>query len=354
MKYLLVTPEFPPDTGGVARYLGALAAEKDTRLAVASPHGPILFRPDWNFWPRWLPLLWRLPSLIRANGSKVLIISHVLPYGYAALLSGLPYVVICHGLDVAAPRRRPWKRFWAGVALRRASCVVVNSEATKKIVLRYGVRESRLRVIYPPPSWDPAEVGERAETNLAERYNLFDKKVLLIAGRLVPRKGVDVALQIMPKVKERFSDARLLIAGEGPERPRLEQQAVNVGIKDSIIFLGKISDAELRDAYSLAYAVLYPSQELPGDIEGFGIGAADAGLFSKPVIASRTGGLPEAVKDGVTGLLVPPDAPGALLEAILGLLSSPESAKTLGEGGRRLAAQRTKISFRNAFFEALL
>lgn len=114
---------------------------------------------------------------------------------------------------------------------------------------------------------------------------------------------------------------------------------------------GQVSDPELRDAYRAASIVLYPSVELPADMEGFGIGAADAGAFGKPVVASRTGGLPEAVGHG--GVLVPPGDAKALSEAVLSLLERPGEAREMGERGRKQATGRTHASFRAAFMAAL-
>ncbi len=346
-RWLLVTPEYPPDTGGVARYLGVLG--EDARLAVASPHGPVALDVSAG----WLPLLLRVRDLVRANDGKGLLISHLLPYGYPALVAGVPYAALCHGLDVVGPLTSSWKRWWARLVLRRAKIVIANSEATKAIVLRYGIASEKVRVVHPPLSWDAASCGDAPETDLGRRLALAGKRVLLVAGRLVERKGVDIAIEAMRTINQRMPDAALLVAGDGPMRSALEERTRLTGIADHVVFTGHVSDAELRDAYRAASIVLLPAKDLRGDIEGYGIAAADAGLFGKPVVASRTGGLVEAVEDGVTGILAPPGNPQALTEAIFSLLEAPERAKRLGEGGRVKAAKWTQTAFREAFFQAL-
>lgn len=356
MRWLLVTPEFPPDAGGVARYLGVLAEGSEDWLSVASPHGPIETRLDWRLPPRWLPSVWHVAKLLRGRDRTGLVISHVLPLGYAALVAwyaGFEYAVVCHGLDVMGPLGNPWKRFWAGFALRKARAVIANSEATATVVRRYGVEARRLHVVNPPLSWEPGSIWPRYESDFVARHSLEGKRTMLAPGRVVARKGFGVAVRAFAGLAADFPDAVLAVVGGGPERLALRGLAESLGVGDRVIFAGHVSEAEMRDAYRAAEIVVAPSLELPGDIEGFGIAAADAGAFAKPVVASRTGGLPEAVHDGESGVLVPPGDVEALSGAIRGLLADPGRAKALGAGGLSLARSRTHESFRAAFKAAL-
>ncbi len=338
--------EYPPDLGGVARYLGALA-EGQADFAVASPRGPISLRAG-----RWLSTLWRLPRLMTREGADILIISHILPMGYAALVCrffGKPYVAIVHGLDLVGPLGRPGKKFLAGLVLRGAARVVANSQATAALVARFGVAAAKIRVVLPPLSWSPEMIPDEAETDLGSRLSLAGKRAILVAGRLVPRKGVDAAITALKSLP----DAILMIAGEGSERGKLEALAAALGVAGQTIFLGRLAEPEMRDAYRLAEVVMYPSLDLPGDFEGFGIGAADAGLFGKPVVASRIGGLPEAVLENETGLLVPPGDAAALVQAARRLLDDQALADRLGARARQVALRRTPEIFRQNFRKAV-
>jgi phosphatidylinositol alpha-1,6-mannosyltransferase len=238
--------------------------------------------------------------------------------------------------------------------LRHAETVIVNSEATGSVVRLYGVKDEIIKTVNPPLSWDPGAVNLDEETGLAGRLGLRGRRILLVAGRLVGRKGVHVAIGALKTITTRHPETVLLVAGDGPERGSLEKIAKDRALESSVIFTGRLSDAEFRDAFRAATIVLYPSLDLPNDLEGFGIGAADAGIFGKPVVASRIGGLPEAVQDGETGLLVEPGDPDALAVAVIRLLEEDGLASKLGEGGRRLALTRTHESFRQRFRDSLL
>jgi phosphatidylinositol alpha-1,6-mannosyltransferase len=229
--------------------------------------------------------------------------------------------------------------------------VIANSRATREIVLRYKVWSECVHVVYPPSSWDPSEIAEQAETTLAERYQLAGKRVLLVAGRLVLRKGVDVAIDAARMLRKKFPNLLLVVVGDGPEMDRLRTSAGD--LSDAVIFTGPLGEPEMRDAYRAAEIALYPSRDMLGDFEGYGIGAADAGLFGKPVVASRLGGLTEAVEDGVTGLLVPPEDPNGLAAAIQSLLENSGRSQAMGERGRERAQLRNHRKFREEFFSAL-
>ena len=287
MRYLLITPEFPPTVGGVSRYLGILADGQKEMVVQQHLSG------------HWISVLWKIRGW--AGDVDCVLISHLLPYGYAAFFSGKPFVVICHGLDVVGPLKNPWKKFWAHFILRRARKIVANSNVTKNILQHsYNLSSEKIAVVHPPLSWDQVTISKNFETHFAEQYGLKNKLTLLIVGRLVERKGVDVAIKAMKIVSETFPNAVLCVVGDGPERENLQRCVSLLQAESQVILVGKKEDAEIRDAYRAATIVLYPSKQCADDVEGFGMSAADAGIFGKAVIASRTGGLGEAIDDGVT------------------------------------------------------
>jgi glycosyltransferase involved in cell wall biosynthesis len=158
---------------------------------------------------------------------------------------------------------------------------------------------------------------------------------VLFVGRLVERKGVPVLIEAMSLLPGGGS-VRLEIVGEGPERPTLEAAAQRLGIADRIEFRGKVSSAELQAAYARASAFVLPSIfDARGDTEGLGVVALEAMNYGTPVVASRIGGIPDIVEDGVTGVLVPPGDAAALAAALRRVLDEPGLARKLGEAGRR-------------------
>jgi glycosyltransferase involved in cell wall biosynthesis len=160
----------------------------------------------------------------------------------------------------------------------------------------------------------------------------FDPPELLCLGRLVFDKGFHVAVEAFSTVRKRFPEARLTIAGDGPERSALETQARALGLEPAVRFTGLLSPEGVPAAMNEASLVLMPSRE-----ESFGLVALEAGLMGRPVVASDVGGLPEVVRHGVTGWTVPRDDAEALAEAAIQCISDPDTALRYGEAARRRA-----------------
>jgi glycosyltransferase involved in cell wall biosynthesis len=162
---------------------------------------------------------------------------------------------------------------------------------------------------------------------------------VLFVGRLVERKGVAQALEAIARLGP--DGPRLEIVGEGPERPALAELAKRLGVADRVVFRGRISAPELQASYARAAVCVLPSvQDARGDTEGLGVVLLEAMNHGTPVVASRIGGIPDIVEDGVSGLLVPPADVDALAAAVRRVLSDPALARRLGEGGRRRLHER--------------
>jgi glycogen(starch) synthase len=162
----------------------------------------------------------------------------------------------------------------------------------------------------------------------------FDPPRLLCLGRLVAEKGFDLALSAFATVRDRFPGARLVIAGDGSERERLQQQMIRLELANFVEFAGRVppeTAAHLIDASTL---VLIPSR-----LEGFCLVALEAAWMARPVVATRIGGLPEVVVHEQTGLLVESENSRALAEAIAHLLDHPATARKLGQAARSRARE---------------
>ncbi|MEM6357649.1 MAG: glycosyltransferase family 4 protein [Pseudomonadota bacterium] len=158
-------------------------------------------------------------------------------------------------------------------------------------------------------------------------------KRLLSLSRLVDDKGVDILVDAMPGVLEAHGDARLEVAGTGPERASLEAQAAALGLGDAVAFTGPCPPEAVHARMSASDIVVMPSRWR----EPFGLVALEAALACRPVVASATGGLREIVVPGETGSLVPPCNPQALTEAIVALLDDPQLAVSMGARARTRA-----------------
>ena len=203
---------------------------------------------------------------------------------------------------------------------RRAARVIAITEALKRFnVDRVGLPAEKIDVVHygldaPPQAW-----GENADLGLPD-----GARVLLAISRLVPQKGLDVAVRALRRVREEEPRAVLVVLGEGPERARLAG--------DGVYLPGRVGDVSAL--LGRAELLVHPARW-----EGFGLALLEAMLAGKPVVASRVSSIPEIVADGVTGLLVPPDDPEALAAAILRVLRGPGR---LGEAG--LARARSEFS----------
>jgi phosphatidylinositol alpha-1,6-mannosyltransferase len=316
MRLLLVTYEYPPDLGGVAAYLGGLfGAMKDARIVrFRLPKLPL-------GWLAHLPKLW-----LAARSAETVVVSHLLPLGTAAMLLGKPYVVIVHGLDLRSAAAQPRKRKLAARVLKKARLVVANSRATAAELAAFAIDPATALVLTPAVDAGLADGSPSA----VEKGG----KMLLSVGRLVPRKGFDRLIRLLPELRAACGDVTLVIAGAGPEEKRLRQDAVRAGVDAHVRFVIAPERAALAALYRAADVFALAVRASKDDVEGFGIVFLEAALFGLPVVSARVGGIPEAVLDGVTGSLVDPDSDGDLFEALKRLLGDAGEAKRLGDAGR--------------------
>jgi glycosyltransferase involved in cell wall biosynthesis len=165
--------------------------------------------------------------------------------------------------------------------------------------------------------------------------NPYDEPVprLLCVGRLIPIKGHIVLLRAFAEARKRLPELELEIAGRGPLEPALKALATELGIQESVTFLGHVSP--IQAAIERAAVVVVPSMG-----EGFGMVALEAMERARPVIAANIGGLSELVRDGETGILVPAGEAEPLADAIVQVAGDLELARAMGDAGRRRALSR--------------
>jgi phosphatidylinositol alpha-1,6-mannosyltransferase len=352
---LLVTPDFPPAIGGVASYLRNLvnvfpvggvsvlaASAKDAHQADVSLHAAVWRRRlvSGLVRPRWLPCLYWTDWLIRKENPRHLLVSHVLPMGEMALLMKrrhkVPYSVIVHGLDVGlALSGSRLKRLRAKSVLREAETVVANSAYTANLATALGVDPGRIIIVRPSPHFPlTAKVLKKDAAETSKALGLEKKFVVLTTGRLVRRKGFDNCIEALAIVRDELPDAVLVIVGDGSDRKRLEKLALDRKLSDRVLFTGSVGEEENQRLFAACDLFVMTPRGLGPDVEGFGIVYLEANLFGKPVIGSRTGGVPDAVVDGETGLLVEPNRPKELAAAIRRLHDDPRLAADLGQRGR--------------------
>lgn len=382
-KVLIATIEFPPQKGGVANYLaglaGALPAEKLTVLA--PKHGGVenfnncqpykIYRKKLFFrffWPKWLPIIWHLWRVARREKAETILAGQILPVGTAAYFLNkifvLPYFISCHGMDVLTAAQSSRKKKLMNKIFEQAAGVLANSEFTKKELIRLGVPENKIAVVYPCPHTKifgvgarPDEKGEISRDKMEEiknRLGLADKKIILTVGRLVARKGHDKIIEALPKILEKIPNALYVILGDGPERNNLESGIKNYELENNVLLLGEVSEAKKTAFYQLCDVFVMVPRQIGPDVEGFGTVYLEANQFGKPVVAGRSGGVSEAVSDGVTGVLVEPENKDQIAEAIIKILSDENLAKKLGEQGKERGEKEFNWNMQAEKFKKLI
>jgi len=245
----------------------------------------------------------------------------------------LPYGLFVHGLDVLHEwkKARPWKHLRLHRLFRHARLVVTNSQATRQMLQRLNLLSVPSVVIYPgvdPRVFRPLDTPpEELRRVLGLPTSGF---LVLFLGRPVRRKGLHLLLQVLPHLPR---EIHLVVAGAG-DFSAYRQQARALGLGNRVSFLGPVPEERLVPLYNATDLLAMPVVSQPHDMEGFGIVYLEANACERPVLGSRSGGVPEAVAHGKTGWLVPPDDPQALQEALLKLYQDPDLRTRLGRAGR--------------------
>ncbi|GIV61043.1 MAG: glycoside hydrolase [Rhodothermaceae bacterium] len=355
MRLLLLTQDFPPDTGGTQTYALELARRLAPRcddFAVLAPHIAGCEATDARLPFPVIRVRAGYDSFaVKALGALLHHTRHrpadaTLHVQWATAGAGLAarrlghlrrVYVAAHGRELLFnPLPRPFGGLYDQLRraiLRRADHLFPVSRYTGGLLAAAGVRPERWTVV--PNGTDPDRFVPLEATPLRTRLGLEHRPTLLTVCRLVPRKGVDTVLQALPQVVEAVPEVVYLIGGDGPDRPRLEGLARDLGVTDHVRFCGRIPDDDLPLLYNACDVFVMPSRLDPPHVEGFGLVFLEAGACGKPVVGARTGGIPDAVADGETGLLVPPDDPPTLAAALCRLLAAPDWARHLGRQGRR-------------------
>jgi phosphatidylinositol alpha-1,6-mannosyltransferase len=255
----------------------------------------------------------------------------------------LKTIVCTHGIEVWEPLSGMRRR-----ALRHANLVLSPSQSTQEFVIQQQkVVAERTRVL--PWALDPQfETAVAASNATSVPHHFPSGRVVLTVGRLLATeryKGMDTLITALPRLLTRWPEVQLAIAGQGDDRPWLEDLAEKNGVNRHVHFLSGLSYSELAACYNACEIFALPSRG-----EGFGLVYLEAMACGKPVIGGAHGGAPEVIDDGVTGYLVHHGDAAQLATSIETLLSDPAMAKEMGARGR----QRVRTEFHYSTFSKAL
>lgn len=346
--HLMLTQCFPPKLGGIENMMGglaeAIAASGKELLVLADGKSDLPVKPAYQirrysgFKPlrRW----WKARAAERViHAGKV---ETVFADSWKSLEqfqpSGQEVICLAHGMEFP-PHPSEAKAARIRAALAKATRVIANSRYTASLAAPY-VDAGRLTVVTPPIEPQPA-ADPNATAELRDRIGAG----LVIASlcRLEPRKGIDRLIGAVGTCPA-LSDARLVIAGDGPDRARLEDMARSSPAAANIHFLGRIDDRQKAALLALSDVFAMPSRREGASVEGFGIVYLEAGWYGKPSLGGADGGSSDAIKDGETGLLCDGAIGDAVSAALERLLVDADLRSRLGAAAERHAHSQTWAS----------
>ena len=378
MKSLLITFDFPPILGGIStvfyniwRYLPAQRFFILAPKAKGSASWDARF--SGNVYRRYLPVgdnifkklartilvLCYCSGIIRREKITCLLCGQPIIPGLAGLFfkkfRGLPFQVFVYGGEVVKFKHR---KIIFGIllrVLRQADAVIVNSDFTRTVYLRLGIPQDKIVKITPAVDTDFFKPGIDAG-DLIQRYSLENKRVILTVARLSQRKGHDLVITAVSRLKEKIPDIVYLIVGSGPDEKRLKKLAQDYALKDRVIFCGPVRDEDLPKFYNACDVYVMPNRQVKGidTLEGFGLSFIEASACAKPVIGGKSGGSYEAIVDGVTGYLVNPLDLEELTMRIKELLTDKEAARAMGGRGRKRLEESFQWRDRAKTLESIL
>ncbi len=287
----------------------------------------------WN-----IPLLWLFTKAIKLEGS---LIHSLIEFPYAvcsywlARKINIPYGVTLHGTYSVKPLTAFSDAFYFKKALKDANFLISVSHYTAKRVKELVGDLASIKVIHNGIRYK--HLAKEATSTLTKALPFIGKGPLILSvGALKPRKGHDVLIRAFSMIADKVSSF-LVIVGSGNKDPYLKM-IYELGLDGKVFIIDYLKDEELTELYRLCdLFILLPRVHKRVYFEGFGLVYLEASSFGKPVVGTLTGGVPEAVVDGETGILVPPDDPLSAARAMLTLLENKELARRMGETGQEWA-----------------
>lgn len=373
---LVVSRTFLPKEGGIEEYVYNRCLQDPKRIVVltASYPGDQAFDQDQVFpvyrWPipTFLPsgkigsilkqivnMIWSLLFAIQLyfryryryiewghgyDFPSLLLLSYLLP---------IRCFIYLHGNDLLCPLKRVLLRSLFQLMLRRMEGIVCNSSFTRDYLKKHYDLERPAHIINPCVR--PEKFGDYNQLNntsdikisIRQIYNIPKTAVVILSvGRLVKRKGFDRVIENLPLLIDLGLDVHYLICGRGPMETELKSQSQRLGITQRVHFAGYVPDQQLAKYYIACdlFAMFTYFDQQASSIEGFGIVYLEAGYFGKPVIASRVGGVTDAVQHNLNGILVEPDSPLELTKALCQLCGDEQLRHHLGQKGQELANRK--------------
>ena len=269
-------------------------------------------------------------------------------YVYFALRAlGIPFVSTCHNW-IDNDRKANFYGVMDRFILRRYARIVVVSEDVRQRLLKAGVGAGKIRIIRNGIDLRPFD---HASAFVKDELGWSAYPLVGLVGRLSIEKGIDIFLLAAARVLAQLPDAKFVVAGDGPDRAKLDALIDKLGIRGSVHMLGRRDD--MPSVYASLDVMVSASRQ-----EGLPIAILEGMASRLPLIATAVGEVPAVILDGRTGVLVPTEAPELLAEAIIELLRNPAKRERLGSAARKLvedkfSAERMTADYFRVYEEAI-
>jgi phosphatidyl-myo-inositol dimannoside synthase len=351
-KTLVVTNDFPPRPGGIQAFVHNLAM-------LRPPGSVVVYAPAWKGAAAFdaelpfpvvrhptslmLPLpavLRRARDLLRAERCDSVL------FGAAAPLGLLGPSLRRHGAERLVGITHGHEAAWAALPGARRLLRRIGDGVDVLTYLGEYTRSRMARVLSPLAASRMARLAPGVDDKtffaggggavVRERHSLGDRPVVVCVSRLVPRKGQDALIHAWPRVLREVPDAVLLLVGGGPYQQELERLAAYQRVSDAVVLTGSVPWEELPAHYDAGDVFAMPCRTRRHglDVEGLGIVYLEASATGLPVVAGDSGGAPDAVLDGETGVVVPGRSVPTLARTLVELLSDPRRSREMGDQGR--------------------
>ncbi|MFC0039278.1 glycosyltransferase family 4 protein [Actinomadura rayongensis] len=371
-RTLVVTNDFPPRPGGIQAFVHNLAVRRPAGSVVvyapawegaaafdAAQPFPVVRHPTSLMLPE-PGVLRRAADILRAEDCDSVLFGAAAPLGLLApalrARGARRLVGLTHGHETgwaALPvARRLLRRIGDGT-----DALTYLGEYTRSRLARALSADAAARLARLAPGVDETLFAPGAGgAEIRKRHGLAGRPVAVCVSRLVPRKGQDTLIRAWPRVRRAVPDAVLLLVGGGPYRRDLERLADAAGVRSSVVFTGSVPWDELPAHYDAGDVFAMPcrTRRRGLDVEGLGIVYLEASATGLPVVAGDSGGAPDAVLDGTTGVVVPGRSAEAVGDAVAGLLDDPVRARAMGAAGRAWVEREWRWELQAARLGALL
>ncbi len=352
MKVLLFTLEYPPFKGGVANYYGNLVKywPESGNVFVLNNNDGGLIKKSWPIL-RWLPAFRGLNKAVKKNNITHVVVGQILPLGLVGLIycrfHKIKYTVILHGLDFSYATKVWRKKIISRIILKGAQTIICANSYTANLVKKFLPATDENKIITVNPGIEAEPPAALENTRLIKKYHLENKIILLSVGRLVKRKGFDKVIEALPEILKRAPNLIYVILGAGDELnnyqlritrlAKAKPRRPNYELNNNVIIINNATDEERNGWYNACDIFIMPARNINGDYEGFGIVYLEANLAGKPVIASKSGGVGDAVVDGLNGIMVDPENINDICQAVIKLAQNAGLRYKLGEQGKKRA-----------------